>query len=214
MISGYNDMIMARLFDHAHITELAEYAGVPVINGLTDHNHPCQILSDIFTIREHLGQLDNLKIAYVGDGNNIVQSWLELAERLPMHFVCVCPEGYEPDAGVVKKARDAGRSEIEITSDPKAGVKGTDVIYTDVWASMGKKHELQEKLERFQPYQVNESLMAATGRDTLFMHCLPAERDREVTDEVMESKASIVFVQAENRMHVQNAIMLKIAGKA
>ena len=155
-----------------------------------------------------------MKIAYVGDGNNIVHSWLELAARLPMHFVCVCPEGYEPDACAVRKAREAGLSQIDITADPKAGVKGADVVYTDVWASMGKKHELQEKLERFQPYQVNDALMEATGRESLFMHCLPAERDREVTDSVMESRASVVFVQAENRMHVQNAIMLKIAGKA
>ena len=214
VVAGYNDMIMARLFSHEHIEELARYAGIPVVNGLTDYNHPCQILADIFTIWERRADLAHLKVAYVGDGNNIVQSWLELASRLPIHFVCVCPEGFEPDAAAVKSAREAGHSEIEITNDPCKGVKGADVLYTDVWASMGRKHELEERLERFRPYQVNEALMAATGKETWFMHCLPAERGREVTDGVMESAASIVFDQAENRMHVQNAVMLRIAGKA
>ncbi len=214
VVSGYNDIIMARLFEHAHILELAEYAAVPVINGLTDYNHPCQSMADVFTIREHRGELENLKIVYVGDGNNVVHSWLELAMRLPLHFVCACPEGFTPDPDTVKHARGAGLSQIEISHDPKTAVIGADVIYTDVWASMGQKHELEERLKHFQPFQVNDALMAATGRETLFMHCLPAERGREVTDSVMESAASIVFDQAENRMHAQNAVMLKVAGRA
>ncbi len=212
VISCYNDLIMARLFDHQHILEMAEYSTVPVINGLTDFNHPCQIMADMLTILEHRGNLDNLKITYVGDGNNIVHSWLNLAKQLPFHFVCACPEGYSPDAEMVKNAREAGISTIEVLHDPKAAVKDADVVYTDVWASMGKKEEAEERAKRFQGFQINDDLMAATGKDSYFMHCLPAERGRETTDSVMESKASIVFDQAENRMHAQNAVMLKLAG--
>jgi ornithine carbamoyltransferase len=213
VVSRYNDVIMARLFAHSHIVELAAYADVPVINGLTDYNHPCQIMADIFTIRERRGHLDDLKIVYVGDGNNVVNSWLRLAMRLPFHFVCACPEQYEPDAETVHAAVAAGLSEIEIVHDPRAAVKGADVLYTDVWASMGQKHEAREREKHFQAYQVNDSLMAATGRQTLFLHCLPAERGREVTDSVIESPASAVFDEAENRMHVQNAILLTVTGR-
>jgi ornithine carbamoyltransferase len=212
VVSGYNDMIMARLFEHAHILELAEYATVPVVNGLTDYNHPCQIMADIFTIREHRGNLDDLKIAYIGDGNNVVHSWLRLAARLPFHFVCACPEGYTPDEDTVELARDTGLSTIDIVQDPEAAARDADVVYTDVWASMGQKHEIEERKQRFKGYQVNESLMALARDDAVFMHCLPAERGLEVTDAVMESEASVVFTQAENRMHTQNAIMLKLAG--
>ena len=212
VVSRYNDMIMGRLFDHAHIIELAEYATVPVINGLTDYNHPCQVMADLFTILEHRGNLDGLKVAYIGDGNNVVHSWLEMAARLPLQFVCACPEGYAPNPDPLKLAADSGISRVEISHDPKSAVKNADIIYTDVWASMGQKHELAERRERFRGYQVNDDLMQATGKDTLFMHCLPAERGAEVTDSVIESKSSIVFDEAENRMHVQNAIMLKMAG--
>ncbi len=214
VFSGYNDMIMARLFDHKHILELAEFASIPVVNGLTDYNHPCQIMADILTVYEHRGHLDDLKIAYVGDGNNIVHSWLHLAARIPFHFTCVCPEGFEPDAGAVKLVEDAGLSKVEISHDPKVGVSGADVIYTDVWASMGQKEEAEAREKIFADFQVNSNLMDSTGKDTLFMHCLPAERGREVTDAVMEAPNSIVFDEAENRMHAQNAIMVKIAGKA
>jgi len=213
VISRYNDVIMARLFDHAHILELAEYSAVPVINGLTDYNHPCQIMADIFTIWEHRGHLKDLKIVYVGDGNNIVHSWLELAGRLPFHFVCACPEGYSPNPETIKKAEEAGLSQIEISHDPKTSVKGADVVYTDVWASMGQKHELDERIKRFQGFQVNDELIASTGKKTYFMHCLPATRGIETTDSVMESKTSIIFEEAENRMHAQNAIMLMVTGK-
>ena len=213
VVSRYNHMIMARLFAHAHIIEMAAYADVPVINGLTDYNHPCQVMADIFTIREHRGNLDDLKIAYLGDGNNVVNSWLRLAMRLPFHFVCACPENYEPDAETVREAVEAGLSEIEIIHEPLKAVKNADVIYTDVWASMGQKHEAKEREKHFQDYQVNDALMNATGRQTLFLHCLPAERGREVTDSVIESPASVVFDEAENRMHVQNAILLTITGR-
>jgi ornithine carbamoyltransferase len=212
VISRYNDIIMARLFDHDHILELAEYADVPVINALTDYNHPCQIMADILTIQEHRGHLEDLKVVYVGDGNNIVNSWLRLAQRLPFHFVCACPEKYMPDAETVKTARDAGLSRIDIRHDPATAAQDADVIYTDVWASMGQKHEKEERLKHFNGFQVNEAIMAAAGENALFLHCLPAERGLEVTDAVMESKGSVVFDEAENRMHVQNALLLKITG--
>ena len=208
LFSRYNDVIMARLFDHNHIIELAEYSDIPVINGLTDYNHPCQIICDILTIWEHKGSLDNLKICYMGDGNNIVHSWLQLASRLPMDFVCCGPEGFEPDLDTVKMVEDSASSSFQLSHDPISAVRDADVIYTDVWASMGQKEEATEREKVFAPYQVNKDLINNTGKDTLFMHCLPAERGREVTDEVMESKNSIVFDQAENRMHAQNAIMV------
>ena len=211
LLSRYNDIIMARLFDHGHILELAEHSRIPVINGLTDYNHPCQIMSDIFTIWEARGSLDDLKITYIGDGNNIVHSWLHLAQKFPMEFVCVCPENFEPDSNTVNNLSSAGISAVSISHDPEISVKNTDVIYTDVWASMGQKDEAEMREEIFLPFQINENLMAATGKDTLFMHCLPAERGREVTNEVIEADYSIVFEQAENRLHVQNAIMVTLA---
>ena len=213
LFSRYNDIIMARLFDHEHILELAQFSTIPVINGLTDYNHPCQILADIMTIWEHRGNLDNLKITYMGDGNNIVHSWLQLACRLPFHFVCCSPSGFEPDLKTEKMVENSGRSTYELSHDPKIAVKDADVIYTDVWASMGQKEEANEREKIFADYQVNQRLMNKSGKETLFMHCLPAERGREVTDSVMESKNSIVFDEAENRMHVQNAVMVYISSK-
>ena len=212
LFSRFNDIIMARLFDHQHILELAEFAEVPVINGLTDYNHPCQIMADIFTIWEQRENLDNLQITYVGDGNNIVHSWIHLAERIPMKFICACPEGYDPNNEIIQRCNEVGLSSIEVLHDPFVAVKGADVVYTDVWASMGQKDETEERVKQFQQFQVNEELMEATGKHTLFMHCLPAERGREVTDGVLEADYSIVFNEAENRMHVQNAIMVKLAG--
>jgi len=213
VLSRYNDIIMARLFEHEHIIELAEHSSVPIVNGLTDYNHPCQIMADIFTVWEHLNDIDGAKIVYMGDGNNIVHSWLHLSMRFPLDFVCCCPEDYEPDAELVNQAKESKVSKITITNDPVSAVSGADVIYTDVWASMGQKEEAEEREKAFKNFQVNEKLMSLTGKDTLFMHCLPAERDREVTDGVMESDNSIVFDQAENRMHVQNAIMIMLSEK-
>lgn len=212
VIARYNDVIMARLFSHEHVLELAEYSSVPVINGLTDYNHPCQIMADMFTILEHRGHLNDLKIVYVGDGNNIVHSWLRMAQRLPLHFVCACPDNYQPDTATFKEARQAGFSEVEISHDPKAAVKDADIVYTDVWASMGQKEAAEERKNQFKGFQVDDELIAATGRESLFMHCLPVERGVETTDSVVESSASIVFDEAENRMHAQNAILLKLFG--
>jgi len=210
VVSRYNDVIMARLFDHKHILELAEYSNSPVVNGLTDYNHPCQIMADILTISEHRGTLDDLHVCYVGDGNNIVHSWLQLAARLPMKFTCLCPEGFSPDEATVELAKTNGVSEIVITHDTIEGIKGADVIYTDVWASMGQKEEAETREKLFAEFQVNGDMMSRTGKDTLFMHCLPAERGRETTDNVMEADYSIVFDQAENRLHAQNAIMVAL----
>jgi ornithine carbamoyltransferase len=210
VLSRFNDMIMARLFEHNHILELADNASVPVVNGLTDFNHPCQIMADILTVYEHRGNLDDMKITYVGDGNNIVHSWLALAMRIPFHLTIACPEGYTPDEGMLKAAKETGVSTIEISHEPMEAVKDSDVIYTDVWASMGQKEEAEERRRRFEGFQINDNLMSATGRHTYFMHCLPAERGVEVTDSVCDADYSIMFDEAENRMHAQNAIMVKI----
>ncbi|XP_022848608.1 ornithine carbamoyltransferase, chloroplastic-like [Olea europaea var. sylvestris] len=212
VLSRYNDIIMARVFAHQDILDLAKYASVPVINGLTDYNHPCQIMADALTIIEHVGQLEGKKVVYVGDGNNIVHSWLLLASVVPFHFVCASPTGYEPDARTTKRALRAGVSKIEITNNPKEVVKGADVVYSDVWASMGQKEEAEYRRQVFQGFQVNEELMELAGPNAFFMHCLPAERGVEVTNGVIEAPNSIVFPQAENRMHAQNAIMLHVLG--
>jgi len=210
VLSRFNDMIMARLFDHNHVLELAEHASVPVVNGLTDFNHPCQIMADIFTISEKFDSLDGITISYVGDGNNIVHSWLELASILPINFNIVCPENFLPDMDLVEKTKNKNISSIKIFHDPHDGVLDSDVIYTDVWASMGQKEEAENRRKIFEPFQVNDALMNASGKDTIFMHCLPAERGVEVTDSVCDSLNSVIFDQAENRMHAQNAIMLDL----
>ncbi|XVF36075.1 hypothetical protein REPUB_Repub19eG0027100 [Reevesia pubescens] len=212
VLSRYNDIIMARVFAHQDILDLAKFSSVPVVNGLTDYNHPCQIMADALTIIEHVGQLEGTKVVYVGDGNNIVHSWLLLASVVPFHFVCACPKGFEPDKETVEKAQQAGISNIEITNDLKEAVKDADVVYSDVWASMGQKEEAAYRHQVFQGFQVDEALMKIAGSKAFFMHCLPAERGVEVTDGVIEASNSIVFQQAENRMHAQNAIMLHLLG--
>ena len=208
VLSQYLDCLLIRNDDHKQIKTFAAFNHISIINGLSNYSHPCQILADILTVWEHRGSLDNLKITYVGDGNNIVHSWLQLATRLPMHFVCCSPDGYEPDAKTVNMLENSGISSFELSQEPRSAVKDTDVIYTDVWASMGQKEEAEAREKAFAGFQVNQELTKQTGKETFFMHCLPAERGREVTDEVMEANYSIVFDQAENRMHAQNAIML------
>lgn len=212
VLSRFNDIIMARLFDHNHILELAEYADVPVINGLTDFNHPCQIIADIFTIIEKKSKVDNLKISYVGDGNNIVHSWFELAMVIPINFTVICPESFKPDMDLFNKVKAKGLSNVEISHDPFSGIKNSDVVYTDVWASMGQKEEADERKRIFKDFQINRDLMSNANSDALFMHCLPAERGVEVTDEICDSPNSVIFDQAENRMHAQNSIVLKLMG--
>ncbi|AQL09704.1 Ornithine carbamoyltransferase, chloroplastic [Zea mays] len=163
VLSGYNDIIMARVFAHQDILYLAKYASLPVINGLTDYNHPCQIMADALTMLEQIGRIENTKVVYVGDGNNIVHSWLLLADVLPFHFVCACPKGFEPDAHTVEMARGAGISKIEITNSPREAVKGADVVYTDVWASMGQKEEIDYRNQKSQGFTVDETLMEIAG---------------------------------------------------
>ncbi|MDZ7330600.1 MAG: ornithine carbamoyltransferase [candidate division KSB1 bacterium] len=210
VLSRYNDGIMARLFGHQDIVELAQYATVPVINGLTDLLHPCQIMADAFTILEHRKTLDNLKVAFIGDGNNVANSWINFASRVPMKLALAVPEGYDPNPEILAHARKTGISEITIHRNPHEAVKNADVVYTDVWASMGQEAEAEQRKKIFRPFQVNEQLMKSARPDTYFMHCLPAHRNEEVTDGVIESPNSIVFDEAENRMHVQKAIMVKL----
>ena len=210
VLSRFNDIIMARLFKHQHILDLAKFASVPVINGLTDHNHPCQIMADIFTIYEKKGNPQDLKITYIGDGNNIVHSWFELAMVLPINLMIICPDSFKPDMELYNKVKEAKISSVEISHDPYSGIKDSDVVYTDVWASMGQKEEAENRKKIFSDFQVNTKLMSHANSDAIFMHCLPAERGVEVTDKVCDSDNSVIFEQAENRMHAQNAIILDL----
>nr|VDD23114.1 unnamed protein product [Brassica oleracea] len=212
VLCRYNDIIMARVFAHQDILDLANYSSVPVVNGLTDHNHPCQVMADALTIIEHIGQVEGTKVIYIQYGNNMVHSWLELASVIPFHFVCACPKGFEPDKARVLKAEQAGLSKIEIVNDAKEAVIGADVVCSDVWASMGQMDEAEYRLKAFQGFHVDEALMKLAGPKAYFMHCLPAERGVEVTTGVVEAPYSIVFPQAENRMHAQNAIILHLLG--
>ena len=206
------DVIVARTHKHESIVELAEYASVPVINALSDRFHPCQVLADALTLREHRGSLDGQRVAFVGDGNNVFASWACLAGHYAIHLTLVCPEGYEPRDDVRQYAREHAKGSFRICHDPADGVADADVIYTDVWASMGQEDEAEERAAIFAAYQVNEKLMAAAKRDAIFMHCLPAHRGEEVTDAVIEGDQSVVFDQAENRLHVQKAVLCMLIG--
>jgi ornithine carbamoyltransferase len=208
-LSRWVDGIMARVFAHRTVVELAEHASVPVINGLSDLVHPCQALGDYLTLREHKGKLAGLALAWVGDGNNVTHSLLTGAARLGVEMRVATPPGYEPDPAVVKAAQQAGGC-IRLTHDPAEAVAGADAVYTDVWISMGQEAEAEARRQLFRPYQVNGELMRRAKPQALFMHCLPAHRGEEVTDEVMESPNSVVFDQAENRLHIQKAILLAL----
>jgi len=208
-LSRWVNAIAARVFSHQSLQELAEYASVPAINALTDFEHPCQALGDYLTLLEHKGRLPGLTLAWVGDGNNVLHSLIYGAARLGVRLRVATPVGYEPDPNVVADARSDGSS-VFLTHDPAEAVAGADAIYTDVWVSMGQEGEAEVRRNAFQPYQVNAGLMAKAGPQALFMHCLPARRGLEVTDEVIDSTASIVFDQAENRLHVQKAILLAV----
>lgn len=202
--------IIARTFSHHAVTELADYASVPVINALTDKLHPCQILADAQALREHRGELNSLKLVFVGDGNNVFASWVNFAARVPMNVTLVCPEGYTCDEQVLAFGRGEAKGQIEVTHDIEAGLADADAVYTDVWTSMGQEKERVKRAEVFAPYQITSKLMSLAKKDALFMHCLPAHRGEEVTDEVIESPQSIVFDQAENRLHAQKAIMVTL----
>ncbi len=210
VLSRYVDGIMARVFAHSDIQELAAYSRVPVINGLSDYNHPCQALSDLFTVWEKREKLKDLKLAYVGDGNNVATSLLFAATKVGMDLALASPEGYELSNDVVKLGQEFAAqsgSKIELVRDPAAAVRGADVIYTDVWVSMGQEEETERRLKDFPPYQVNAALVAQAKSDVIVMHCLPAHRGQEITDEVADGPSSVLFDQAENRVHAQKAIV-------
>ncbi|WP_303799619.1 ornithine carbamoyltransferase [Alicyclobacillus macrosporangiidus] len=217
VLSRYVDAIMIRTFGHHLVEELAEHASVPVINGLTDEHHPCQALSDALTILEHKGRLEGVTIAYVGDGNNMANSLLQMAPKLGLNIRVASPTGYQPLKSVVEEAihwASANGTQVLVTSDPERAVEDADVIYTDVWASMGAEAEQEERKRVFQDYQVNEALLRKAAPDYIFMHCLPAHRGEEVSAEVMDGLHSVVFDQAENRLHVQKAILAALMADA
>lgn len=206
-LSRWVDIITVRTFSQDTLVEMANYATVPVINALSDESHPCQVLADCMTLIEHKGSLDGLKVAFVGDGNNIVHSWIDAAEKLPISFALACPAGYEPSAKIVEEARAHG-AKVLITQSIEEALAGADVVYTDVWASMGQEREAIERALAFRDYQVNARTVAMAKKDAVVMHCLPAHRGQEITHEVLEGPQSIAFDQAENRLHVQKAIMV------
>jgi ornithine carbamoyltransferase len=207
IMSRYLDCIMIRTYAQKMVEEFAANSTIPIINGLTDLLHPCQILSDLFTILEKKGTYENVKVAYVGDGNNVANSWINATVRLPFYLSLACPEGYEPDGEILKRGMDEASGRISIHHDPLVAVKNADVVYTDVWTSMGQDAEREAKSQIFQPYQVNSRLLLHTAKDVIVMHCLPAHREEEITGEVIDGVHSVVIVQAENRMHVQKAIL-------
>ena len=211
VLSRYVDGIMIRTFDQSDVEELARWGSVPVINGLTDLLHPCQIMADLQTIRENLGpELEGVKVAWVGDGNNMANSWLNAAYRLGFELRLAVPAGYEPDAEILARAQ--GAAKVVVTHDPREAVEGVDVVNTDVWASMGQEEEAQKRARDFAGYCVDEELMGRASQRSIFLHCLPAHRGEEVADEVIEGPRSRVFDEAENRLHAQKAIMVRLMG--
>ncbi|NLI61078.1 MAG: ornithine carbamoyltransferase [Clostridiales bacterium] len=215
VLSRYVDGIMIRTFDQEDVEALAKYGSIPVINGLTDLFHPCQILADLMTIYEAKARLKGLKLAYIGDGNNVAHSLLIGCSKVGMDVAIACPNGYEPQEEIVSQAQDNGLSsgsQISIVQDPKKAATGADVIYTDVWTSMGQEDEIQDRKKVFEPYQVNSRLFFLASPDAIFLHCLPAHRGEEVTREIIDGSKSWVFEEAENRLHVQKAIMTLLMG--
>jgi ornithine carbamoyltransferase len=210
VLSRFVDGIMIRTFAHAEVEELARYATVPVINGLTDLLHPCQILADLLTVRQHLGGYEGKRIAWVGDGNNMANSWLNAARVLGFELVLACPEGYDPDPAILEMARAA--APVTLVRDPREAVEGADVVNTDVWASMGHEEEQKVRERAFVGFQVDDALMSRAASDAIFLHCLPALRGEEVTDSVIEGPRSRVWDEAENRLHIQKAIMAALIG--
>lgn len=207
VISRMADMIMVRTFDHQQLERFAEYSKVPVINALTDDYHPCQLLADVMTFVEHRGSIAGKTVTWVGDGNNMCQSWMNAARQFDFKLNIACPEGYDPDAKLLAEVGD----HAEIIRDINQAVKGSDLVSTDVWASMGQEDEQALRVAAFDHYQVNASVMGAANNDALFMHCLPAHREEEVTAEVLEGSQSVVWDEAENRLHAQKALMETLA---
>jgi len=210
VLSRYVDGIMIRTFAHADVEQLAQYSRVPVINGLTDLLHPCQVLADILTIRQRLGTYEGKKVGWIGDGNNMANSWINAAYRLGFELVLACPEGYDPDATILARAQR--EANVRVVRDPNEAAAGAHVVNTDVWASMGQEEEQAVREKAFAGYRVDAALMKRAARDAIFLHCLPAHRGEEVTAEVIDGPQSCVFDEAENRLHIQKAIMAALIG--
>ena len=210
VLSRYVDGIMVRMYGHEDILELAKYSSVPVVNGLTDWLHPCQIMADCLTIRQHLGTLEGKRVAWIGDGNNMANSWIEAAEKFGFTLSIACPEGYEPDPELVERARRV--TTVEVSADPHAAVDGADVVNTDVFASMGQEDEQETRLRVFSRFIVDDALMARAKKAAIFLHCLPAHRGEEVAASVIDGPQSRVWDQAENRLHVQKAVLCALMG--
>ena len=210
VMSRFVDGILIRTYSHQMVLDLAEHATVPVVNMLTDFNHPCQVMSDMLTIKEKLGRIDNVRIAYVGDSNNMTISWLNLAARIPLDLrIATAPETM-PDMKLVNEIQELGISTIKVTNSAEEAADGAEVLYTDVWASMGEKDKIAERERVLKDFQINSNLLKNAEKDALVLHCLPAERGKEITDEVLEGPQSVVFDQAENRLHAQKAILVQL----
>lgn len=213
VLAGYVDSIMARVFEHDHILELAKWASVPVINGLSDYNHPCQGMADALTIQEKLGKLKGLNVTYMGDGNNVAVSLMHLCAKLGANFTIACPAGYDLNPKAVTAAQQfavESGSKLSFQRDPHQAVKDANVIYTDTWTSMGQEEETRIREQIFPPYQVNSRLVSEAAREVIVMHCLPAHRGQELTDEVADGPHSVIFLQAHNRLHAQKAILARL----
>ena len=213
VISGYVDAIMARVFDHAHVLELANWSSIPVINGLSDYNHPCQGMADALTIQEKFGSLKGLNVTFIGDGNNVAVSLLHVCAKLSANFTLASPKGYDMLPAAIelgkKFAKESG-SNVRFTRDPHEAVRQAHVIYTDTWTSMGQEAETEKRIAVFPPYQVNRQLVSEADKDVIGMHCLPAHRGQELTDEVADGEHSMIFPQAHNRLHAQKAVLVKL----
>lgn len=215
VLSRYLDGIMIRTFDQSDVEDLAKYGSIPIINGLTDLMHPCQILADLFTVYEHKGDLKGLKMAYIGDGNNIANSLLQGCAKVGMDISVASPKGFECNKDIIYGATEDSKltgSKIVLTEDPKLAIENADVVYTDTWISMGQESEKESRIKTFMPYQVNNELLSLAKEDAIFLHCLPAYRGYEVTEEIIDGPQSVIFDEAENRLHVQKAIMAKLLG--
>ena len=212
VLSRYIDGIMIRTFEQKEVEDLAQYGSIPVINGLTDFCHPCQVLADLMTIREHKGRLEGLKLTYIGDGNNMANSLIVGGLKVGMTVAIACPDDYQPDPSVLEFAKEYGDKFI-MTSDIQAAAKDADVLYTDVWTSMGEEAESEKRKKAFAGYQINDAVMAAAKSDAMVQHCLPAHREEEITAKVFEAHADEIFDEAENRLHAQKAVMVKVMGE-
>lgn len=207
VMSRYVDGVVIRTFGHDIIEEFAKFSTIPVINGLTDLHHPCQVLADVMTVIEKKGGYDNMKVCWIGDGNNMANSWIEAATRLGFELTLACPKGYWPDAMLLKRAKAEGKGNIKVTESIEEAAKGADVLNTDVWASMGQEEEAEKRIKAFAGYQINAKVLSLAKKDAIVMHCLPAHRGEEITEDVIEGTHSVVWDEAENRLHVQKAVL-------